>query len=882
MFSKWIPLGYKDFFRIRCRRAAGGRAASYRPRLEALEERAVPATITWDGGGITNYWTDRLNWVNDVLPVLGDDLLFPLKAAKRTSVNNFVDGTLFRSLTFSGSGYTISGTNQLKVGGGGISNSATSGTNSYNGFIQIDASFPLVVAVASGGGLQLGGFLGGSGGVRKSGPGTLTFNGAINTYTGSTDVDGGVLQLDEGLPGQSTIAIRGELHISSTATASGEVRLLRDDQIADTAPVTLTQGSSNFTPLLNLNGFADRIGPLNLTGGIVDTGGNTGGLDIHGDVTAQGFSSGSSFVPAVITGSANVSLGLTPATVTVNKPPGFIGFVAKDLAVSAVVTGSTLIKQGPGVLEINSGFFTEVDINAGAVNVLSSLSGDIALSNDGTLGGTGNVQSPIMASGIAADELLDNSYSIADGFTQTTGWSPITGQGGLLNSFLEAGPFAGSGSPAVAQWTFTNLMPGLYRVFTTWPVDPADSSVNAIHTTQAPYSIMDGTTLRGTFFVDQERAPTNGPTGPLVVEAAFQQLTSAVTITSGTLIVSLNNKVNAEPDGALVLADGVYIERLAGAISPGLGEPNAVGTLLLSGAVLGLGSTYKVDFKSTGAGANTADFLDVHGDFDCRNAQLRLSSSATSPFSPPTSGTAYRIITSDTLTPAFLNVPQSGDTIDLVVGATRYMFSIKYTTCNVDLIYQTTATQVSFLDLSPDVINEGERVSLRGALTDPDRGDVLSLRVSWGDGAVQTFTDLGTTPFQFTHTYVDNSPDGAPYLVRAEWFDQHGAGNFRKLFVTVNNLPPRLFLGGAEVIRAGEVMQHAGSFTDAGAADTWTATVDYGDGSGPQPLVIQPGQQLLFEHRYTRPGKYRVTVTVFDKDGGLSTDTFLVIVLPPL
>jgi len=135
----------------------------------------------------------------------------------------------------------------------------------------------------------------------------------------------------------------------------------------------------------------------------------------------------------------------------------------------------------------------------------------------------------------------------------------------------------------------------------------------------------------------------------------------------------------------------------------------------------------------------------------------------------------------------------------------------------------------------------------------------LSLRVDWGDGAVQTFTDLGTKPFHFDHVYADNSPAGAPYLVRVEWFDQHGAGNSRELPVTVRNVPPRLFLGGAEVVRAGELMRHAGHFTDPGA-DTFTATVDYGDGSGSQPLVILPGQTLAFEHRYATPGKYRVTV----------------------
>src|SRR5439155_22306525 len=106
------------------------------------------------------------------------------------------------------------------------------------------------------------------------------------------------------------------------------------------------------------------------------------------------------------------------------------------------------------------------------------------------------------------------------------------------------------------------------------------------------------------------------------------------------------------------------------------------------------------------------------------------------------------------------------------------------------------------------------------------RGDVLSLRIAWGDGSVETFTGLGTNPFHFTHTYTDNGPAGAPYLVRVEWFDQHGAGNSAKLPVTVNNVPPRLSLGGAEAVRAGEVMHHAGYFPDPGA-DTFTATVDY-------------------------------------------------------
>jgi hypothetical protein len=275
----------------------------------------------------------------------------------------------------------------------------------------------------------------------------------------------------------------------------------------------------------------------------------------------------------------------------------------------------------------------------------------------------------------------------------------------------------------------------------------------------------------------------------------------------------------------------------------------------------------------------------VSRSFTISGAILELSSLSTAnslPFDPPTPGTSYHIITAGNRFGTFSNLPDNKDHIELIMSTgERHTFAILYSATGVDLVYQNTATQVRDLDLSPDVITEGGRVTLRGALTDPNVGDVLSLRVDWGDGAVQTFTDLGTKPFHFTHVYADNSPPGSPYLVRVEWFDQHGAGNVQKLFVTVNNVPPRLFLGGAEVIRAGEVMHHTSHFTDPGA-DTFTAIVDYGDGSGPQPLLIQPGQQLPFEHRYTRPGQYRITVMVLDDDGGQVTDSFVVTVLPPL
>src|SRR5207249_2215740 len=56
-------------------------------RLDRLESRLAPALATWDGGGADNHWTTAANWVGDVVPQPGDDLVFPAGAARLGNVN---------------------------------------------------------------------------------------------------------------------------------------------------------------------------------------------------------------------------------------------------------------------------------------------------------------------------------------------------------------------------------------------------------------------------------------------------------------------------------------------------------------------------------------------------------------------------------------------------------------------------------------------------------------------------------------------------------------------------------------------------------------------------------------------------------------------------
>jgi PKD repeat protein len=96
------------------------------------------------------------------------------------------------------------------------------------------------------------------------------------------------------------------------------------------------------------------------------------------------------------------------------------------------------------------------------------------------------------------------------------------------------------------------------------------------------------------------------------------------------------------------------------------------------------------------------------------------------------------------------------------------------------------------------------------------------------------------------------------------------------LTVTVNNVAPTVAASGDPTIDEGGTFSGSGSFTDPGA-DTWTATVDYGDGSGVQPLALTD-KTFALSHVYADKGTYTVTITLTDSDGEAGSDTLTVTV----
>lgn len=153
----------------------------------------------------------------------------------------------------------------------------------------------------------------------------------------------------------------------------------------------------------------------------------------------------------------------------------------------------------------------------------------------------------------------------------------------------------------------------------------------------------------------------------------------------------------------------------------------------------------------------------------------------------------------------------------------------------------------------PFLSDEGSAVSLSGAgSSDPD-GDALSYAWTFGDGASAS----GATA---SHTWAQNGV----YPVRLTVTDPLGLTSTAMTTATVSNVAPVIGAFAGAILLPGETYMASGAFTDPGA-DVWSATVNYGDGSGVTPLPLS-GMSFALSHTYPAAGAFTVTVSVADGD----------------
>jgi hypothetical protein len=178
----------------------------------------------------------------------------------------------------------------------------------------------------------------------------------------------------------------------------------------------------------------------------------------------------------------------------------------------------------------------------------------------------------------------------------------------------------------------------------------------------------------------------------------------------------------------------------------------------------------------------------------------------------------------------------------------------------------TGSTSVTVNNVAPVVnagadatIDEGGTFTSSGSFTDPG-SDSFSATVDYGDGSGPQPLSLSGKSFSLSHTYAQ---DGT-YTVTVKVNDDDTSGT-DTASVTVKNVAPSVNAGADDTIDEGDTFSQSGSFTDPGS-DSFTATVDYGDGSGPQPLTLNANKSFSLSHKYADDGIYTVKVTVNDDD----------------
>lgn len=176
--------------------------------------------------------------------------------------------------------------------------------------------------------------------------------------------------------------------------------------------------------------------------------------------------------------------------------------------------------------------------------------------------------------------------------------------------------------------------------------------------------------------------------------------------------------------------------------------------------------------------------------------------------------------------------------------------------------------------------NAGTDPTFSGILaTFSDSGQGFSAAINWGDGTITPGTIVAdpSLPGQYevegTYTFAAGSVD-TTHAVSVTIADSAGGNSTFQTTIT-NAVAPLSWTTGSIQVSVGKAVTNAavGTFVDPAGADptlSYTATIDWGDGSAPsQGTVTYDGQKFTVQgsHTYTQYGIYTLSISVQDADG---------------
>ncbi|MFZ4857237.1 MAG: PKD domain-containing protein [Desulfuromonadaceae bacterium] len=780
---------------------------------------------------------------------------------------NYGDGSGVQSLTLSGKTFTLShvypqnGTFTVTV----TVTDSNSGVGSDTAIVTVNNVVPVVNAGLDAT-INEGGTFSGSGSFTDSGADTwsATVNYGDGSGVQSLTLSGKTFTLSHVYPQNGTFTVTVTVTDSNSGVGS------------DTAIVTV----NNVVPVVNAGPDAtiNEGGTFTGSGSFTDPGADTWSATVnYGDGSAvQSLTlSGKTFTLSHV----YPQNGTFTVTVTVTDSNSGVG---SDTAIVTVNNVVPVVNAGPdatineGGTFTGSGSFTDpgadtwsATVNYGdgsAVQTLILSGKTFTLSHVYPQNGAFTVTVTVTDSnsGVGSDTAIVTVNNVV----------PVV-NAGLDATINEGGTFTGSGSftdPGADTWSAT--------------VNYGDgSAVQTLTLSGKNFTLSHVYPQNGTFTVTVTVTDSNSGVGS---DTAIVTVNNIVPVVNGGLDATIN-------EGGTFTGSGSFTDPGADTWSATVnyGDGSAVQTLTLSGKTFTLSHVYPqngtftvtvtVTDSNSGVGSDTA-IVTVNNVVPVVNAGLDATINEGGTFS--SSGT-FIDPGADTWS-ATVNYGDGSAVQTLILSGKNFTLSHVYpqngaftVTVTVtdsnsgvgsDTAIVTVNNVVPVVNAGLDAtINEGGTFSSSGTFIDPG-ADTWSATVNYGDGsAVQTLILSGKN-FTLSHVY----PQNGAFTVTVTVTDSNSGVGSDTAIVTVNNVVPVVNAGLDATINEGGTFSSSGTFTDPGA-DTWSATVNYGDGSGVQTLILS-GKTFTLSHVYAQKGSYTVTVTVNDSNSGIGSDTAVVTV----